>query len=337
MKYFAYLKERVLTLFVFLWLVFSIETFLLTVKASEWLAVFVAVNLVGAYFLITYSEFIRLKKQYEELREAVDSMEEKYLAPEILGGQGTEEELFLKEILHDMVKSMAETVNRYKRELKEYKEYIELWIHEIKIPIAAADMITENHKNETTKEIGIQLKRIAGYTEQVLYYARSNEVEKDYFIKDVVLEKVINEVLAANRKELITLGTSITMHDLNVTVKSDGKWLFFIIGQLVNNSIKYRGKENLHLELYGKENPENVQLFIKDNGVGIKSNEIARVFDKGFTGQNGRIEKKATGIGLYLCKKLCGRLRHNIEVRSGEGEGCEVILTFPKSSFVDVF
>lgn len=333
MSYFNFLKERIITFLIFFYLLFSFETFLLTIRGSEWLAIFIGVNLIIAYFLITFLEFFRQKKQYDEIRQAVDSMNEKYLASEILGNPGTEEGALYKEVLHDMGKSMSERIGHYKRDSQEYKEYIELWIHEVKIPIAAARMIIENHKNEITKEIEIQIGKIERYTEQVLYYARSNEVEKDYYIKNLTLEELVNEALVSNRRELILLDTSIRLHDLQAEVKSDGKWLVFILGQLIGNSIKYAGAHPLCLEIYGEEEKEKVTLHVKDNGIGVKETEVSRVFDKGFTGSNGRTGKKSTGIGLYLCKKLCRRLGHGIELHSKEGEGCEVILTFPKSSF----
>lgn len=336
MKYTKYVMERPAVFFLFLWLLFSVETFLLTVNAKTWLFVFVAVNLVFVYFLTTYLEFLRWKKTYEELREAVDVLEEKYLASELLGKRSYTEQMLFREILSDIGKSMTDHVNHYKQELREYKEYIELWIHEIKIPIAAAGMIVENHKNETTKEIAVELKRIEGYTEQALFYARSNEVEKDYLIKNVVLSEVVNEVLAANRRELIALNTLISLHDLELTVRSDSKWLVFILGQIINNSIKYVSDKPLHLEIYGETARECVKLFIRDNGIGMKAGEVTRAFDKGFTGENGRGRKKATGIGLYLCKKLCLRLRHDIALSSEENAGTLVTLTFPKSSFVEV-
>ena len=289
MKYTKYLSERIATMLLYLWLLFSIETFLLTLKGSGFLALFIAGNLTFVFFLTTYMEFLRWKKQYEEIRDAVDCMDEKYLAAELLEKHSSMEQTLFKEVLLDIGKSMTERVNLYKRELKEYKEYIELWIHEVKIPIAAADMIITNHKNEITSEIRMQLKRIESYTEQALYYARSNEVEKDYLIKNVLLEEVVGEVLAANRKELISLRTVLSLHDLQYTVKSDSKWLNFILGQLVSNSIKYVGKEPLHLEFYAKDSVECIQLYMKDNGKGIKEGELPRIFDKGFTGTNGRL------------------------------------------------
>lgn len=336
MKYGKYLVERPIIFFLFLWLLFSVETFLLTVNAKGWLFVFVAVNLVLVYFLTTYLEFLRWKKTYEEFREAVDALDEKYLAAELLDKKSHSEQVLFREILEDAGKSMTEHVNRYKREMREYKEYIELWIHEIKIPIAAAGMIVENHKSEITKEIAVELKRIEMYTEQALFYARSNEVEKDYLIKNVELTEVVNEVLAANRRELIAVNTSIDLHDLEMTVRSDSKWLVFILGQIINNSIKYVSDKPLHLEIYGEAGKECVKLFVKDNGIGMKTGEVSRAFDKGFTGENGRGRKRATGIGLYLCKKLCLRLRHDITLSSVENVGTLVTLTFPKSSFVEV-
>lgn len=336
MKYRKYLVERPIIFFLFLWLLFSVETFLLTVNAKGWLFAFVAVNLVLVYFLTTYLEFLRWKKTYEEFREAVNALDEKYLAAELLDKSSHSEQALFREILEDAGKSMTEHVNQYKREMREYKEYIELWIHEIKIPIAAAGMIVENHKSEITKEIAVELKRIEMYTEQALFYARSNEVEKDYLIKNVELTEVVNEVLSANRRELIALNTSIDLHDLEMTVRSDSKWLVFILGQIINNSIKYVSDKPLHLEIYGKAGKEYVKLFVKDNGIGMKTGEVSRAFDKGFTGENGRGRKRATGIGLYLCRKLCLRLRHDITLSSVENAGTLVTLTFPKSSFVEV-
>ena len=219
---------------------------------------------------------------------------------------------------------------------EDYKEYIELWIHEIKIPIATSKMIIENNKNEITKSIYEELDKIENYTEQALFYARSNTANKDYIIKKTNLEKIVNNVILKNKAELIHKKIQLDIHDINVEVKTDSKWVIFILNQIINNSIKYKKQnENLKIEIFTKKQKESICLYIKDNGMGIKKGEITRVFEKGFTGSNGRIlNKKSTGIGLYLCKKLCDKLGMAIELNSEENVGIEIKLIFPLGTFL---
>ena len=180
-----------------------------------------------------------------------------------------------------------------------------------------------------------QTDRIESYLEQALFYSRSAEVEKDYLIKPVILQKVIEDSLLQKKRELLEKHASVDLHDLEKTVYSDGKWMEFIISQILDNSIKYSGEQNTSLEIYGSDETEKVLLMIKDHGVGVSGEEVSRVFDKGFTGTNGRKYKKSTGIGLYLCKKLCKRLGHEILFSSVPGEGSTVTIVFPKSGFTD--
>ncbi len=128
----------------------------------------------------------------------------------------------------------------------------------------------------------------------------------------------------------------INIHDLDNVVSTDSKWIVFILGQIIQNSVKYRNKKSLlNIEVYSEPKKDNTVLYIKDNGIGIKKEEISRVFDKGFTGTNGRLAgKKSTGIGLYLCRNLCEKLGVSINVKSTDGEGTVVSLVFPNSSFV---
>ena len=128
----------------------------------------------------------------------------------------------------------------------------------------------------------------------------------------------------------------INIHDLDNVVSTDSKWIVFILGQIIQNSVKYRNKKSLlNIEVYSEPKKDNTVLYIKDNGIGIKKEEISRVFDNGFTGTNGRLAgKKSTGIGLYLCRNLCEKLGVSINVKSTDGEGTVVSLVFPNSSFV---
>lgn len=199
-------------------------------------------------------------------------------------------------------------------------------------------MVIENNKNEVTKSIDEELDKVEGYIEQALFYARSNTVEKDYYIKKVNLRDIVNEAIKKNKSVLIQEQVKINIHDVDFEVSTDNKWVVFILNQIIQNSRKYsKQNENLEIELYAKPGKENIILYIKDNGIGIKKGEITRAFEKGFTGTNGRLSnKKSTGIGLYLCRKLCDKLGIAIELNSIQSEGTEVRLVFPKSSYVSI-
>ena len=166
-----------------------------------------------------------------------------------------------------------------------------------------------------------------------MYYVRSNKVEKDYIIKKTNLRKVIDNVITKNKKDLINKKIKI---DIKVKdyVYSDSKWLEFIINQIIINSIKYT-KENPEIIIKQIKTKENVILSIKDNGIGIKKEEQNKVFNKGFTGTNGRKNNNSTGIGLYLVKKLTEKLGHNIKIISKENIGTEVQIIFPVNSLTN--
>ncbi len=334
MKYGTYLKEHAVWAGIFLWLLFSLETFLLTLSGGLWLMLYTAGSLAGAFFVGTYVEY-RLRKAYlSALQELTDGLDKKYLVPEMMQEGKRQEEKLLYGIFGSVGKSMYENVAQYKRASREYKEYIEIWIHEVKVPIAAARMILVN-RSEADSGLSEEIERVEGYVEQALYYARSNDVEKDYLIKQVKLEKVVEEAVLQKKRELLSQKVSLNMHDLDKMVYSDGKWLSFMIGQALDNSVKYAKEEGLVLELYGEEAKDSTLLYVKDNGIGMKPEEAPRVFDKGFTGTNGRRYRRATGLGLYLCKKLCGRLGHDLLFSTREGEGSVVTFVFPKSRYVD--
>lgn len=179
--------------------------------------------------------------------------------------------------------------------------------------------------------------KVENYIEQALFYARSSTVEKDYYIKKCSLQEIVNEAIKKNKSALMQEKTRVHLHDLEIEVNTDSKWIVFIVNQILQNSSKYRKQESdLEIEIYAKQGKENVILVMKDNGIGIKKGEIMRVFEKGFTGTNGRMaNKKSTGIGLYLCQKLCDKLGIAIELNSVQNEGTEVRLVFPKSSYVE--
>ena len=337
MNFKLFLKEKAITILLLLFGIITIEIFLMAYNVGMFIKIYIPLIIMGLYVVSIAIEYFKKKKFYDNLSNMLEELEEKYLITEIINTPDFLEGKILKNTIEAIDKSMLENVNKYKYMTEDYKEYIELWIHEIKIPIATSKMVIENNKNEVTKSIDEELNKVENYIEQALFYARSNTVEKDYYIRKVVLKEIVNESIKKNKSSLIQEKISINIHNLDIEVNTDNKWIVFILNQIIQNSIKYRKKEKSIIEIYANQGKENVILYVKDNGIGIRQGEITRVFEKGFTGTNGRLSnKKSTGIGLYLCKKLCNKLGIGIELNSVQNEGTEIRLVFPQSSYVEL-
>lgn len=337
MKLGEFIKERLLYLVLLIIIIGTILIFLMPYNVEPLIIAYIVLLPTIIYIICCISEYIKKKSYYDYLENNMDKLEEKYLISEILPEANFVEGRLLKETLKQTGKSMIENVNKYKFAVEDYKDYIEMWIHEIKIPIATSKLIIENNKSDITKSIDEEINKMENYIEQVLFYARSNAVEKDYIINKSSLKEIVNSAVIRNKEWIVNNNIKLNLHDLEKKVYTDSKWCIFIINQIIQNSIKYSKKDNKEIEIYAEENKNNVSLIIKDNGIGINEKDISRVFEKGFTGENGRlIGKKSTGIGLYLCKKLCDKLDLGIQIASNLEEGTTVTLTFPVNSLVEM-
>ena len=336
MRFRDYLKDKLLYIILLIACILSVEILLIPIINYVYIKIYVAIVPIVLFLIPFFIEYYKKKEYYSEIKARVNELEEKYLITELLPKADFIEAKLNKDNILEIGKSMLENVNKYKYLQEDYKEYIELWIHEIKIPIATSKMIVENNKSEVTKSIDEELDKIENYIEQALYYARSNTVEKDYIIKKNNLKDIVSSTILKNKTTLIQNNVKIEMENLEEEVYTDSKWCVFILSQIIQNAIKYSKKQNKEIKLYAENKKENVILYIKDNGIGIDKAEIGRVFEKGFTGTNGRQEKKSTGIGLYLCKKLCDKLCIGLEIASEKEIGTEVKLIFPKNSFINM-
>lgn len=312
MNFRSFIKDKIISIILLLFGIITIEIFLITYPIGSFIKLYIPIIIIILYITTLGIEYLNKKSFYSNLLNTLNELDEKYLITEIIKSPNFMDGKILKDVLEQTNKSMIENVNKYKYIQEDYKDYIELWIHEIKIPIATSKMIIENNKNIVTRSIDEELDKVENYIEQALFYARSNTVEKDYYIKKSKLKEIVNDSVKKNKNSLIGEKILINLHDLEVEVNTDSKWIQFILNQIIQNSIKYKKQDsNLEIEIYAKQGKENVILYIKDNGIGIKKGEITRVFEKGFTGTNGRLaNKKSTGIGLYLCKNLCNKLRN---------------------------
>lgn len=334
MKFKDFIKDKKIEIILMLFSTMSIEIILLAYQIQLIVRVYVVASIILSLLISMLIEYYSKKSYYNNLLEKLDELDQKYLLSEVISKANFQDGNLFKEILEETGKSMLENVNKYKYAQEDYKEYIELWIHEIKTPISASKLIIENNKNEVTKNIEEELDKIENYTEQALYYARSNTVEKDYIITKTNLKDIVNMSIIKNKTTILNNKFELNIHDLEKQVYTDSKWVVFILNQVIQNSIKYSKNENQSIEIYAEEQKEKVTLYIKDNGLGIKKSELSRIFEKGFTGENGRIiGKKSTGIGLYLCKKLCDKLQLAININAEQNVGTEVTIVFPKGSF----
>ena len=336
MKFRDFIKDKVLLIATVILALISTEILLLAYNIGIIAQIYIAIIIILVVSISIFVEYKNKQHFYNQLKTNMDELNEKYLISEIIKTPNFIEGKILKETIQDTGKSMLENVNHYKNIQEEYKEYIELWIHEVKIPIAASKMIIENNKNSVTKSIDEELDKVENYIEQALFYARSNAVEKDYIINKTNLKEIVNSSILKNKSTLLNEKVAIELKDIEQEVYTDSKWATFIINQIIQNAIKYSKKENKKIEIYSKTKNDKVILYIKDNGIGIKKGEITRVFERGFTGDNGRIiGQKSTGIGLYLCKKLCDKLGLGIELNSEKDIGTEVRIIFPKNSYTN--
>ncbi len=264
---------------------------------------------------------------------------------------------------------------------RDHREFVEAWVHEVKTPLAAADLMVENLDDSRLLPLAHELDRVAAYVEQALYYARSSSVENDYLVRTCTLSGLVGAAVKGRASELVRAGVGIGMEGLDRQVFTDPKWIEFVLGQLIDNAVRYRcadgprselvragvgiGMEGLDRQVFtdpkwiefvlgqlidnavryrcadgpridfsarvegeGLAN-ESVVLNVRDNGCGISTADVGRVFDKGFTGENGRAFARSTGIGLYLVRTLCEKMGLAVSIASVQGEWTCVSIAFP--------
>jgi len=272
------------------------------------------------------------KKYLNKLLDMTEQLKERYLLPEIMQEPERADEQVFYQIMKMAEKSMLERIGEVQRERKEYKEYIEQWIHEVKTPITAIKLICENNRCSFTRELMAELENINRFTEQALYYARSEHTEKDYSVREINLSDVVHGAIADNKYLLRQNNVAVTVEDVEYSIYSDDKWLRFILDQLISNAVKYRADQPA-LHFFAVKENDSIILSVEDNGIGIPQSDLPRIFEKGFTGQNGRMIRSSTGIGLYLCRRLCDKLGIGISA-SSEGKGTAISLSFRINDFV---
>lgn len=334
MEFKRYLKDHVPALLLNAAALFVILLFLWAFHVSKTLWFLTTATFVVFLVFIFLWDFFRKRKFYDQLQETLKDLDQKNLTAEIVPRPNFYEGQILHEALYRMGKSMTEQITEKEQNVRDFKEYVELWVHEAKLPVASLLLNTYNNQTEESRKIRQQLLRLDSYTDQILYFTRSEVAEKDFLIKSCSLNKMFAGAAARMREELQENGFDIQATDLERQVMTDHKWMEFILIQLISNSMKYRREKGVRiLNVYAKDEEKEVRLFIRDNGIGIPAGDLPRIFEKSFTGENGRIREKSTGMGLYITKKLCDKLGHGIRAESVPGEYTEFEISFYKNDY----
>ena len=233
--------------------------------------------------------------------------------------------------------SKIETLKNDKKELKlqeqikqnDLLDYYTLWVHQIKTPIAASKLLVQDLQEQTLKnQLEQELFKIDSYTNLVLQYLRLESFHDDLVVKKENIEDLVKDVVKKYAIFFIQQGLSLNLHDLNHTVITDKKWFLVILEQVLSNSLKYTKQGSI--EIFFQEDT----LYMKDTGLGIQNSDLLRVFERGFSGYNGRLTHQSSGLGLYLSKKIADKLGHELHLHSVVGEGTTVMITFKEKKLL---
>lgn len=220
-----------------------------------------------------------------------------------------------EKLYNDMIRRLFAEKSRIEAEsavkAADLSDYYTIWAHQIKNPIAAARLLLQSGEYDS-EEMSEQIQKIEEYTEMAMCYARLSSESTDFVIREYSVDELVKKTVRKFSSQFIRKELALSIKPMGMTVVSDEKWLGFVIGQVISNALKYTNSGGM--EIYAEDN----SLCIRDTGIGISPEDLPRVFEKGYTGLNGRIDDKASGIGLYLCDKICRKLGHRITAESAE-------------------
>lgn len=435
MTFTDYLRDRLLLLMLQISCMMMLAAFLHATNypASNCYIILFAWFVIFTIWFLT--EYFRRSRYFRQIEDILAQADQKYLLGELMPRSFRLEDNLYRDMIRKSNKSVIEKIRSIEDARKDYREYIESWVHEIKAPIANISLLCEKQKNmdafsslqehqetesstdfpeipddetghtsyqifphnvpdspviqkmytfdlpntfpercslytnhcilqekgnpdttqrillekgnpdttqrillekynpDTTRRILQENQKTENYVDMALFYARSDEVYKDYLIKETSLQKTAEEVLQKNKYHFIECRIRAEVHCSHI-VYTDTKWIAFILNQLVLNAVKYRRNTAPEIRIFTEKTSHGVCLTVADNGPGIPPEELPRIFDKGFTGSNGRTRGRSTGMGLYLCRKLCTKLGIQIHAESEENAGTRIMLEFPVSSYL---
>ena len=278
-----YLRDQLPVLMVNLLGMLALSLFLMANGNDLQIVLFILTLWLLILVLCLLFFYFSRKKYLNRLLDMAEQLEERYLLPEVMGIPERADDQVFYQLMKMMEKSMLERIGGIQRERKEYKEYIEQWIHEVKTPLTAMKLICENNRCSFTRDLMAELENVNRFTEQALYFARSEHAEKDYSVREILLRDVVHGAIADNKYLLRQNHVAITVEDMENVVYTDDKWVRFILDQLISNAVKYRTAHPV-LHFFSRKENHQVLLSVEDNGIGIPPEDLPRIFEKGFTG-----------------------------------------------------
>lgn len=333
MKFSEYVKDKWFAISAGFLTCFLAAQFLWIMGTDKLVIAVVAVLYFLGLFCTACYDCFRKKQYYDHLESTWQELEEKSYLSEIIEEPDFYDGRLLYRIIKKNGKYLNDVIADQQLEMMEYKNYVQTWAHEIKTPIAVEHLIIDNHRGPLTSSLEEEVEKIESYVEQMLYYTKSGSLESDYIIQPASLKHMVMEVIRKNTKMMVAAGILPRLENLDHEILTDTKWMVFILGQIVTNAVKYSDSSKKSCIFFRAEETagDMVEFTVEDNGIGIPACDLSRVFQKGFTGENGRVVQKSTGMGLYLCKKLCDKMDIPLAIRSKQGEGTKLIFQLKKS------
>ena len=336
----SYLKEKykivlaygfIVTVFFLIAFLYGYEQIYLNMLYAVFLTLFFGVVFLAVDFLRYYGRCRTLFLALEQEEVRIENL------PEVMGLQ----ESLYQELLEEMRQEKRKFLTEYDEKKKDITDYYTMWTHQIKTPIAALRLLLQDddvdtseggqcsRRRQTEQE---ELVKIEQYAEMALYFARLDNLSTDLLLRNCDVQEIVKQAVRKYSVLFLRSGLSFQMEEFAVWAVTDEKWLSFVVEQVFSNALKYTNQGGI--AIYGADEEGNRQhgqasyLVIEDTGIGIRESDLPRIFERGFTGYNGRMERKSTGIGLYLCEQIMRRLSHTIRVISTPGRGTKVILGF---------
>ena len=317
MNILSFIKEKQLNILWSIVIFVTINVYLITLnsfKNNIFDLIYMDIIIISLYFIYTFIDYRKWIKRYYEIYKLYS--EGKQISLDDIKENSFEEKI-MTYIIESKSRLFEENLKASEEKLNDMEEYISKWVHEIKLPISAINLILERiEDDEIYDRIKNENMKISFLVNSIMYGSRSTASSEDIFINEENLNDIVKESLKNNAFFLIKNKMDVDIKNLNFNVYTDKKWMGYVLDQIIHNSIKY-SKGNGTLKFYGRDEDKYIELCIEDNGIGIAKEDIGRIFDKGFTGKNGRNTiYKSTGMGLYFVKKIIDKLEHDILIES---------------------
>lgn len=274
--------------------------------------------------LVFLMSFVKVRRRHAELMriKSIGDIIDCNLG-ECCGINEEDIKLVAELICEEHAKYRTETEKKY----SDMVDYYTVWVHQIKTPIASMRLTLQNEESALSRVLMSDLMRIEQYVDMVLTFLRLDSDSTDYVFKEYELDRIVRNAVRKFSSEFITRKLTLSYDTINTNVVTDEKWLSFVIEQVLSNALKYTHSGGISITLVG-----NATLCIRDTGIGIAAEDMPRIFENGYTGYNGRQDKRASGIGLYLCRRICDKLGYKISAESFLDEGTAVYIDLSREN-----